>query len=252
MQKEKTMKYSILIPYYKRALQLQSTLKSFDHFYRDRNDVEIILIVDNKNNNQDMENLETVLRVFNNLNIKRVAGIKGESFSPAANYNLGLIASLGEFLILTNPEAMHSINILKSIDEELEKSKDNYIVCSCLSVTSKYIPVEKLGSVAGKWYQHSNYRNTGCHFCSVISSKKYFEIGGFSEEFSAGIGFDDDDFRNKVQKAEIPFIYRDDLVTLHLNHDKDSMDKEKYWRNKNMYNEKWGITSFRAELLQVV
>lgn len=252
MQKEKTMKYSILIPYYKRALQLQSTLKSFDHFYRDRNDVEIILIVDNKNNNQDMENLETVLRVFNNLNIKRVAGIKGESFSPAANYNLGLIASLGEFLILTNPEAMHSINILKSIDEELEKSKDNYIVCSCLSVTSKYIPVEKLGSVSGKWYQHSNYRNTGCHFCSVISRENYKKIGGFSEEFSVGVGFDDDDFRNKVKQAGIPFVYRDDLVTLHLFHEQASSDMDKFRHNQALYYAKWGVNCFSAGQLKIV
>jgi len=246
------MKYSILIPYYKRALQLQSTLKSFDHFYRDRKDVEIILIIDNKNNNQDMENLSTVLDVFKHLSIIRVSGTQMESFSPASNYNIGAKRADGEFLILTNPEAMHAVDIMKGVDEELEKSKDNYIVCSCLSVTSKYIPVEKLGSVDGKWYQHSNYRNTGCHFCSIISRENYKKIGGFSEEFSVGVGFDDDDFRNKVKQAGITFIYRDDLVTLHLFHEQASSDMDKFRHNQSLYYAKWGANCFSAGQLKIV
>lgn len=240
------MKYSILMPYYKRALQLQSTLKSFDHFYKDRKDFEIILIVDNKNNDQDIDNLKTVLNVFKDLNIKYISGIQKESFSPASNFNVGASVASGEFLILTNPEAMHSVNILAGIDYEFEKSKDPYIVCSCLSVQAKYIPVEKLGDITGKWYQHSNYRNTGCHFCSAISHEKFNLIDGFSEEFSSGVGFDDDDFRNKVRASGTPFVYRDDLVTLHLFHEQVSTDMTKFHHNKNLYHAKWGADAFSA------
>lgn len=251
-KRKTTMKYSILMPYYKRSLQLHSTLKSFSHFYKDREDFEIILIVDNKNTSQDLEQLDAVLELFKDLNINKINGTNEDSYSPAANYNIGAMTAIGKFLILTNPEAMHTIDILSGLDTEFDKSINSYIVCSCMSVGVKYIPIERLGNVAGKWYQHSNYRNTGCHFCSVISIDNYWKVGGFSNEFSPGIGFDDDDFRNKVQSTNIPFVYRDDLIALHLNHDKDAMDKEKYLKNKALYNVKWGENSFRAELLPVV
>lgn len=251
MQEKKEMKYSILMPYYKRGMQLQSTLKSFDHFYKDRDDYEVIVIPDNKNNDQDMADLDTVIGVFSSINIKKINGTQGKSFSPATNYNIGARAADGEFLILTNPEAMHTVDILKAIDDEIDESKENYIVCSSLSIPVKYLPVEKIGTINGKWYQHSVYRNTGCNFCSVISKENYFKIGGFSEEYSEGIGFDDDDFREKVNHAGIKFKYRDDLVTLHLHHETASTDMNLHRHNENLYNTKWGHRAPRAKLLNL-
>ena len=247
----KIMKYSILMPYYKRSVQLKITLESFAHFYKDRDDTEIILIEDNKSSDQDKFDLENLLNNFSFMNIKRIHGIIGNSFSPASNYNIGAEHARGEFLILTNPESMHTVNVLQGLDEEFAKSKDNYVVCSCLSVDMDDMLSDKSNDIDGLWYQHSVHRNTGCHFCSAISKDNYLQAGGFSNEFSEGIGFDDDDFRNKVQHTGIQFIYRDDLITLHLSHDKDKMDYAKYMHNKNLYNTKWGLDSFRAESLPV-
>ena len=241
------MKYSILMPYYKRPVQLKNTLISFDNLYRDRNDYEIILIKDMKSSIQDKNDIESVLNNFGNLNIKVISGTTEESFSPATNFNIGANMAIGEFLIITNPEGMHSANILEGLDEEFEKSKNVYIVCSCLS-----LPVDKIKTLEGKWYQHSVHRNSGCHFCSAISKDQYFKIGGFSDEFSAGIGYDDDDFRNKIEQAKISFVYRDDLLTLHIDHDKDPLDMNKFLRNTNLFNEKWGVNSFRAGQLPVI
>jgi len=245
------MKYSILMPYYRRLDQLQSTLQSFKYFYPYRNDYEIILIIDNKIDSKDSIGLNELLSVFPSLSIAPVLGTPDDSYSPATSYNIGANLASGEYIILTNPENMHTVDVLRGLDEEFEKSKDSYVVCSCLSIQDKYLPVDQINDAKGQWYQHSIHRNIGAHFCSAISRENYFKVGGFSEEFSAGIGFDDDDFRNKVQAAGIPFVYRDDLITLHLNHDKDPVNIPKYMQNKELYNAKWGKDSFRAEQLLV-
>ena len=241
------------MPYYKRAEQLKSTLESFEHFYRDRKDYEIILIEDIKNSFNDRADLDFVLKKFDNLNINFASFVDTiETYSPSSHYNLGAQYAKGEFIILTNPENMHTVDILSGFDEEFEKSKDSYIVCSCLSVQSKYVPIQIIDGVKGQWYQHSIHRNIGAHFCSAISRNNYFKIGGFSEEFSAGIGYDDDDFRNKVQKSGIPFVYRDDLMTLHLFHEQASKDMNLFYRNNKLYHDKWGANAFSAGQLPLV
>ena len=244
------MQYSILMPYYKRAMQLQSTLRSFIHFYSGRNDYEIILIEDTKSSEEDRAALTIVLCEFEDLLcIKRIQGTLQDSYSPASAYNIGAWEAEGEYLVLTNPEAMHIKDVLKGLDEEFAKDDKIYVVCSSLSVSESILSMELARHIKGKWYQHSAHRNTGCHFCTAISYTQYFSIAGFDEEYSAGVGFDDDDFRNKVQQAGIPFIYRDDLVTLHLHHDKSKTDINKYKANKALYEKKWGVDCFRAEHL---
>ena len=246
------MKYSILMPYYKRSMQLQNTLRSFVHFYSPRDDYEVIIIEDMKSSEEDKLALTIVLQEFEDqLCIKRIQGSQQDSYSPASAYNMGAREAEGEYLILTNPEAPHTKDILRGLDEEFAKDDNSYVVCSSLSVSESILPMELVRHISGKWYQHSIHRNTGCHFCTVISYEQYFSIAGFDEEYSAGIGFDDDDFRNKVQQAGIPFIYRDDLITLHLHHDKSRMDIEKYKANKALYEKKWGVGCFRAEHLPV-
>jgi len=252
INKPDKIKYSILMPYYKRDVQLFSTLQSFANFYADRKDYEIIIIEDAKSNDLDRLYLSMVLKTFDFLNIKRIQGTTEESFSPATNYNIGSKQASGDFFILTNPENMHKVDILSGLDQIFNESENSYIVCSCLSVNHKSLSVSKINNIEGKWYQHSEIRNTGCHFLSAISRENYFKVGGFSKELSAGVGYDDDDFRNKVQKFGIPFIYRDDLPTFHLFHPQASPDMGLFHKNQKIYHEKWGQSAFSAGQLPVV
>jgi GT2 family glycosyltransferase len=60
-----------------------------------------------------------------------------------------------------------------------------------------------------------------------MSKANYLKIGGFDERYCAGIGFEDEDFVDRVEGKGIRIVTRDDLVTAHLEHDKEYIDSHR-------------------------
>ena len=244
--------YSIFMPYHKRADQLQSTLKSFLLLYGDRKDFEIIIAEDWKNNEHQPEHrkLMDIVSLYEKFfPITYFIADSQNGCNSASMYNECAEVAQGQYFIITNPEGMHRNNILAGLDEEFGKDPSVYVICSSLSVRRSRLSLEEAQTIKGVWYQHSVHRNIQCHFCSCISAERYKEIGGFDEEYSKGFAFEDDDFRNKIISNRIPIVYRDDLVSLHLHHDKS---KPKFYVdlhriNKQYYETKWGKDAFKAE-----
>ena len=54
-EKMTKLKYSILMPYYKRLGQLHYTLVSYVHYYKNRDDYEVVIAEDAKNANYMQE-----------------------------------------------------------------------------------------------------------------------------------------------------------------------------------------------------
>lgn len=246
------IKYSIIMPYHRRAEQLQSTLLSFLYLYSHRKDFEVVVVEDYGNCSFLVyhQELVSVLRVFDkSLNIRHVIPTQDNNGSPAPLYNLGALNARGEYLVLTNPEGMHRSDILQGLDEEFEGNSDIYVVCSCLSVKATSLSLAQSQVTGGLWYQHSVFRDVGLHFCSSLPAKIYSWLQGFDEEYAKGYAFDDDDFRNKIIEALIPIVTRDDLATLHLRHDKSQPIDYlvRHAINKTYYEKKWGQGAFRAE-----
>jgi len=206
------MKYSFLLPYYDRSLLLEVTLESFEGFYSSREDWEVVIVEDFKNVKDTTLNteLKEVIKKFS-LPVRIVEGFE-DSFNPSVLFNLGAKQAQGEFLILSNPECRHVVDVLSGLDEEFEYDKDCYVVCACRALNED-------GSFY-RWYQHSEHRNACYHFCSAISQENYWRIGGFDERFKDGYGYDDNAFRDRVARGGVPFVVRDDLVVEHQWHRK--------------------------------
>jgi len=242
-------KYSIVFPYYKRSSQLHNSLISFQHHYKDRNDYEVIVVEDikNYNNAEEHEKLLKVLKFYTQnadkvVNIKLIKSSFENCYNPAPLFNLGVKNASGEYLIITNPEIFHKDNILSACDDILSKYDDHYIVFSCLNVDEYPKSVSDFDEFTFKpkmWYQHLKYRNALFHFCSCLSKRQYEEIGGFDEIYSLGIAYDDDDFRETINKAGIQFIATDSFLTLHQDHgsvfDKLPDYEKRLNRNKALY-----------------
>lgn len=248
------VKYSILMPYHKRSQQFESTLKSFRHHYQGRNDYEIIVIEDQKNyhDQQEHDALLNLLQQFKDIKTLRMLR-ETDSWNPSSAFNQGAQFAIGEYLMITNPECLHKVNILDELDKQFEEKPDCYVVCSCLAIKDSKLRMSWTEKVSGTWYQHSVHRNALCHFCSVISKAQFDAIGGFDEEYDKGMCFEDDDFRNLVLEAGIEIIPMDDLVTIHLAHGKSKPPNymKMHEVNKAYYEKKWGRNSMRAEKMSV-
>jgi hypothetical protein len=204
------IKYSILMPYFDRYNQLKETLGSLWFHYQERDDFEVLLILDNKVPETEVLKIEKLVNSFS-LNIRILFRLVS-GFNPCVSFNLGAQEAEGEFLVITNPECCHVENVLNGLDNEFEKDPNVYVVCACKSLKQDY--------TMNMWYQHSVLRNKEYHFCTALHKDNYWGIGGFDERFANGISYDDDAFRDAIKKAGISFVHRDDLVVYHLFHEK--------------------------------
>ena len=246
-------KYSIIMPYIKRSVQLYDTLLSYVHHYTEcnRNDFEVVIVEDNKNvrDHEEHKKLMTLIDVFRKrgININCVEDKSNSFHSPSVLFNAGVRASQGEIIVLTSPECFHNMNILLGLDKEFIDKYPIYVVCSCACTNRGYKlhlrPKFSLEYKIFMWYQHSVHRNKRYHFCSALYKKDYERIGGLDEVYAQGISYDDDDFIKKVKTNGLDIRTRDDLPVVHLHHDKISTvypnHHELVERNRKIYMSKW-------------
>lgn len=234
------MKYSIILPYYQRP-SLNITLLSFLHFYKERNDYEVVIIEDAKNYSSDEHHTELINiinRYKDNIKINHIIN-DTISFNPARSFNIGVQNSKGKNIILTNPECVHVCNILNTCDN----TNNNYKIFGCLLVDCENIEATDFKEVKfiskNFWYQHSKYRNERYHFCSCITRDQYINLRGFDEEYSKGVGFEDNDFVKKIEKENIKFEIIDNPYVYHISHETGYQSQELLKLNKQYFNKKW-------------
>lgn len=228
------MKYSFLIPYHKRDT-LRRTFESFEKFYSDRKDYEVIL-VETKRTCDDAFEHSKLLSIINDFKDKiDIKHFQNEDMghSCSRGYNIAFYNSSGEYVIITNPESPHTVDILKGFDELFEQDKNFYVVCGCEAVHPD--------GRHHAWYQHTAYSNRKLHFCSSMSRQNWLKINGFCEEYMKGCAFEDDDFLARVRQLGIPIVTRDDLMVLHIEHDRTYIygNMELDAINRKVYNFIW-------------
>lgn len=227
------MKYSFLIPYHDRLPQFERTVDGFAQLYAKRSDYELVVILDKKSSHQlaDLLNLLWESKIPH-----RISPAFATTMNPAPHFNQAASAARGDFFLLTSPEVYHVVDILSDADHLFEQNSNAYLVCACESMTAE--------GRHHMWYQHSQLRNKRYHFCSILSRESWGKVGGFDEEYAAGIAYDDDDFLARVEKAQLEIVLRDDLLTRHQHHEKPyertRQRKELVQKNRDLYFRKWG------------
>jgi len=239
------MKYSILMPYYRKSI-LHNTLVSFLYHYKKREDYEVIVMEDGKNISEKTEHnalLDIINSFSSQINIKHIETYFKDCISPCRMFNLGAKNADGDFLVLTNPECFHLTNVLGGFDLEVNKNPNVYIIAACLHASYNGI-VDKFEDFKYekiKWYQHSKHNNRKLHFCSMISKRLYEKIGGFDERYARGVWYDDDDFFRTICFNNIPFITKDNIIVVHMKHGYAELADTHRLRkiNKQYYRNKW-------------
>jgi hypothetical protein len=230
------MKYSIIIPYCNRK-SLASTFLSYTYHYEGRDDYEVIIILDIIHTNRDdYETFKQIIKKYENRIKMTIISDNYESYNTAKKYNIGYTKASGEYIILSHPEIFHADNILAGLDESFINNNECYIICSCRSALFPQQIINQFEEYRnGKlnvWYQHGKYNNKKLNYCSALSKVNYLKTGGFDERYCGGIAFEGDNFIKRIEKNKIPVILHDDLLTLHIEHNRKYM-----YLNHKLYNE---------------
>lgn len=235
---------SIILPYYNRRPLLLKTLSTFDIFYAQKN-LEIIIVDDCS---IKYHNIDDIPELFPALNIKVITLNKKTGINPCLPYNIGVKNSTGEIIILSSPETLHVRNIFSVSNNFEELNYKSYLLFSVFCLTDKTLInnintfsakqiihtihnnekhfIEKLGEYGypfnnsyGSWYLHPEYRRSGLNFLTAITRDAYYDMSGFDERFRFGTGYDDTEFKDRLENAGINFKYYYDLIGIHVDHE---------------------------------
>ena len=228
------MKYSFLLPYCKRN-SFKSSLVSFLHHYKNqyspRDDFELVVIEDVVNREDEQHHkrlMDTIDEFKDRLNFVYCID-EYKSYNSAKKYNVGFGHSTGQFIVTSNPEIFHETNVLAGFDEEFSMNPNEYVICSCRAATFANPAIDSFDEYRNsrffRWYQHSRMNNRFLHFCTALSRENYLKVGGFDERYCGGIAYEDDSYRQRILMNGIPFILRDDLVTIHIEHERGYLEQ---------------------------
>lgn len=163
--------------------------------------------------------------------------------NPCTAFNKGVLAAVYDLIVLTNPEVVHRTPILRGMDTELARlGPKGYVAAACWGVKLKW------------WFCHSTDEppdqnvgrgrkpiGAGFHFCSMLNRSLYEEIGGFSEEYREGQGYEDNDFLWKLHKAGARFQIADSLVTDHMPCPPTRWPTGGAARNRAIFEARWNV-----------
>ncbi len=233
---------SIILPYYNRLPLLINTMRSFEHFYIDK-DVEVIIVDDGSSDEHRLDNYEFKIKT----KIIRLENKNG--INPCYPYNVGVRHSSGDTLILSSPETFHTKDMFSITNNFSELKNDTYLLFSVFCITQNDMINEVLtepdfnlvankmrnsipkfysylgengypfNNKFGSWYLHGQIRPSGLNFFTAITREKYYEMSGFDERFRFGTGFDDNEFKDRLLISNTKFIYYDNAVAIHVNHE---------------------------------
>jgi GT2 family glycosyltransferase len=165
---------------------------------------------------------------------------KDAALNPCVPLNRGVLASTGEYVVLTNPEVVHRAPILQAMADELwVLGEKGYVAAACWSEKTKLWFCHSQGPKPEAMGRAKMPEGSGLHFCSMIFREFFDEIGGFSEEYRDGQGYEDNDFLWKLHAAGAQFAILDHLVTDHIDCPRTAWPKGGLERNRRIFETKW-------------
>jgi hypothetical protein len=243
---------SILMPYYNRGVQFNTTLISFEHHYKP-DEYELLVCEDSKNAEDETMHKEflDVISGHPNINTRLFEDPAPGTWSPGLKFNFLVKKAAGDTFVITNPETTHMGNVLKYVQENICDNK--YLVFSCLYVALNGVPktFEEIKYIEKEWYQHSIYSPRCINFCTAITRALWNMVGGFDEIYGDAIAWEDNDFIRMVEGVPgVEVVQVDDVLTVHLDHSRvynntHEQRMEQYFRNEKRYADKWGDNKIR-------
>jgi hypothetical protein len=186
----------VVITYKDRPYQLNRTLLSFNN---SKSDFRVVVVDDNSLNEIELPRIKYPIDVI------KLTDKNWVNCEPVLNY--GIIKAIEykpDILLMQNAECQHIGDV---IEHASHVTDDNYYSFACFSLSreSTYqnkMPINHIGaSKDGQdaWYNHSIYRPVAYDFCAAITVSNMIRLNGYDERLSAGWGYGDNYFLERIK-----------------------------------------------------
>lgn len=208
---------SIVMGYYNRLSQLETTMRSIQKSVEISSSVEIIIVDDGSDDNHRIPS-SLMSSVGCTVKIVRIEKADKTWWNPVIAYNLGITMARGEWILLQNPEIAHIGDIISHVLHHCHPDRYHafHVFAPALADVGldpfEYREIQPQlggGSFQGIWYCHKQYRNRAYHFCTAIHQSILKKIGGFNATMKDGIEYDDDELLCRIERA-CPVEFIDD------------------------------------------
>lgn len=239
------MKLSVIMAFYNRQNLLDKTLESFEK--SKVKDYELIIVDD----------ASDIPLVCPTAKVIRVEPKDKWYHNPCIPYNMAIKASKGDIIVIQNPECYYVGDVLAYIEENIKPNL--YFSFAAYSITQPetvefhngvFPEIKNVMSGSAKtsgWFNHSEYRPKGYHFCSAIMRTDLSRMGGgFDERYAYGVAFDDDALIRSIRRAQIEVRIINSPYVIHQYHHHFTYEDPKVWKplhtiNQNLFNEHDGV-----------
>jgi len=226
---------SVILPYWERGDALVASLAAFAARYSENGPALELVIAD------DGSPTEPAAEALLNLDGRypfpiRLVQLPRKDLpkNPSVPINRAVAASSGSALFLSSPECRHDQAVLgEALAAHIAGGWKSIIVCAVHD------------EVSDRWFSHSLHAPNRYHFANLISRQQFDEVGGFDEDYRDGYCFDDPDFVERLELAEVIWIDPDDQIVRHTvtpsKKSKQMPNKRELWiRNRDLFRAKWG------------
>ena len=222
---------SIVIPYFNKRQLLLNTLKSINHF-RGEYPIEVIIVDDTSSADHRIDDVKVM---FPNLNINLIVVERSPVRwrTPTVAYNIGFNAAKGDVILINGTDCIHMGDMIGYVFRKLPINA--YISFSAYMGMSlpddifhtlnwddpaemKELEKHFDTGVKENWHVHSRFFYYLIPFCAAIATEDMEKLSGMDERFEMGIGYEDNDFVDRVINLGLEVFLIDDPFCVHQKH----------------------------------
>jgi GT2 family glycosyltransferase len=131
----------------------------------------------------------------------------------------------------------------------IKQAKNDNIIITCPEVLPVTPVLEQFATERGNNIQGQSFAENGEVYSSstvhnehpgsptlaMFNRKDILAVNGWDESFVAGYAWEDTDFGTRLKRAGVPFKFRDDIQSVHVEHPHTNRNWEGYCVNQRLF-----------------